>query len=732
MKKSDDERTKGGIRKMKNVRLPRKTVLLWTGSISVAALLLVIGVVWQQAVSDGAKSVPPITKTDIPFQSPGPAEPAFLSLQADASDQFDWWEEPHPSEEVQFLASDQAHAEAKSLAIVSTLEAGAGSSSELRQNVSVVPGETVSLALWAKAINASATAVHIPLDANVGGASLDIPGGTFDWMPLTVDYVVPPGQTRLNVSLTVDGPTEGTWIDSVFVTSPDGAEQRLQNAEFESSSADLTFENASLLFNESDANLILKTRRATEGWYHWSARLASSDEVLAEGNELISNYKSSVDLAELSPGAYEIDVRATLGQTIVERTISLAILEPLMEASPSKDSPFGVVAHVNVAGQGRLENLLGSLANAGTAHLRLDMPWNQIEGNEGVYTYSPGIESTMSKLGQLGITPLMVAAYTNPNYDNNLTPSSDSGLFAYARYANDLVTHFPDLGQELDVYNEYDHTFNSGECGKSPACYLDMLSATAETVKASNPNAVISAPGNSGMGFKFDWLEQFFALGGLQYADVISAHPYIQPEAPERLAGELDTLAQMIRSANSGVDKPIWLTEMGWASVPDWVSEEEQAEYLVRTMAIALGHGVSRVYWYSASNSTLAAGDRESNFGLFEATSSVLPNAYEPKPAAIAQAVMAREIEGRKFASADTLTDTAFSSKFSGGGSDVRVMWSSGGVQSVQVAASGPIEVTTMLGRTTMFQPVDGVVPLDLTGSPVYVSGAAITVALPN
>jgi hypothetical protein len=630
------------------------------------------------------------------------------------------------SPDVQFLASPEAQSELSSLRVVSSAEAGGPVVGQLSQGSNVLPGEVVSVSFWAKATDGGENAVVMQLSPDGVSSVIAVPGGTYDWMQLSAEYVVPPGQTYFDARIAVQGPTAGTWVDSVSVTVGAGGTSRAQNGGFEASSGELTFSNSELLFSSTRAVISLASRRAMDAQLHWVVRDAASTVVL-EGDASLANCATEIDLASLANGYFNIEVQASIAGRPVVRATSFAVVDALPPTADD-NSPFGVFLHYT-GGQARIDNLVSTLDFAGVNYARVEIPWDLSETTPGVYRYPGAVTDTMAAFTAAGIEPLLVPAYYNPNYDNTLTPSSPEGLAGYARFSGDVAAKFRAAGDAVEVYNEFDHTFNNGNCGRTPQCYMEMLAPTAAEVHASSPDSVIVAPGNAGMGIKLDWLGEFFAIGGLELTDVVSMHPYVQPEAPEQLASDLTTLQQMILDANGGVPKPVWITEMGWADAPGGVSAQQQANYFVRTMAMALGHGVSRVYWFEAASLSLDAQNGEVNFGMYAAPSSAVPNANAPKITAVAQAVMARQIAGKTFSAMDTAPAGVNSYVFADAASATRVMWTTSQSGSVRIDANGPITITDMLGQVTTVQPEAGVVNVPLSDSPIYVTGEVRGVA---
>lgn len=652
--------------------------------------------------------------------SPATAAPALAPIQPNSSDSFDWWQEGTSSDDVQLRSSTDAHGGRYSLSVHSTVPQAASVASQLEQSYKMTPGSTYTISFWAKSENAGDGAVEIRPGRDWDPV-VAIPGGTYDWTQFSMEYTMPSGSRTSKLRVVVHGPTENTLIDSLSVVGVEALPQDIMNGDFETHSGDVAILNSTLMFTEGEGRLDLSTRRTANGNVSWTIENLTNGET-TDGNTEVTGHSALVDVSTLPRGYYKVDLSVALGAETFDRSTTFAVLGRSAATPVPSNSRFGTHLHFK-GGDARVANLIENLAFTGIGHVRTDVSWEATELEKGVYTYQPHTVSAMDDFARLGMTALQLPVYSNKFYDGGRTPSSAEGLQAYANFANDTISKFDGVGQDVEVYNEFDHTFNTGACGPTPACYLDMLSTTARTIKAANPNAVVVAPGNAGMGIKIDWLREFVALGGLQYTDAISAHPYIRTELPETLGGQLDELNEMVKAANGGVSKPIWLTEMGWSTVPNWVDDTAQANFLVRMMSVALGHGVERVYWYEAADSGLISDDGESNFGLFEAAVSLLPNTNAPKQSAVAQAVLAQSIADKPFSTSTDLAAGAHSYAFGKGEAATRVLWSEGESATVVVQASGPVQVTDMFGSTTSVTPTKGEIELQLSPRALYLDG---------
>jgi polysaccharide biosynthesis protein PslG len=151
------------------------------------------------------------------------------------------------------------------------------------------------------------------------------------------------------------------------------------------------------------------------------------------------------------------------------------------------------------------------------------------------------------------------------------------------------------------LWNEPNLAVEWGQQPPSPAGYVALLRAGYEGVKAGDPGALVVsaglAPTNNDDLTALDdrrFLQQMYDAGAAAYFDVLGAHPYgfgLAPDAARQANGGLvfarvqDWRELMV--ANGDVDKPIWITEVGWSVGPpqvglgDLVSETDQAQYLL-------------------------------------------------------------------------------------------------------------------------------------------------------
>lgn len=682
-------------------------------AITAVAVALFVFRPWAQADETAATPTPTPTPTPTgtPFATPGPQTPVALGIAPGVTDVFDDWKARTSSPDVTLQAADDAHDGSYSLRLHSQAS-GSQIATQYESIAHLQPGIWYTVSAWVKSSGTQSGAVEFRPGSS-WEPSVSVPEGSYDWQLVSTRFQAEGSVATFRV--VVSGVSEELLIDSVSYTADDGGAVYFGNGGFEHNSADLTITNPSLVLEEGTAVINLSTRRAPDGWVSWSAVDASGVEAAA-GAEHFEGMAAVIPLAALDAGYYTLTIQAHIGAKDLTRVTTLGIIEERPYASELAQSPYGIHLHYGDTPE-RDAAMISTLASLGIGHVRADVVWNKSELVRNEYEYPSDTSLAMQALAANGMTALQVPVYANPLYDGGKTPSTSIGLRAYAAFTADVLSTFPTVGQTVEVYNEFDHFFNTGACGPSPECYIPMLDA----VNAAVPDATAVGPSLAGMGFKWDWLQQFFALGGLSKIDVITAHPYTQPEPALGLSSDIERLKSMM--ASSGGEKPIWLTEMGWATVDNWVTDEEQAAYLVQTMAASLGTGVERVYWYEAIDQRSNPADYEGNFGIFESSTSLAPLANAPKRSAVAQSVVAQMLANKSGTKGAELRGVE-SYLFSDGAVDTHVMWSPDGATDVLISTTEDLTVTDIYGESEIVTPDSGKVTLRLDSTPIYVEGS--------
>ncbi|WP_181397339.1 glycosyl hydrolase [Cryobacterium arcticum] len=634
---------------------------------------------------------------------------------ADATASFDGWSQDNEQDSSSSFTAEAGYPAdgAIALRLGSTNPATNPTRRALSQVVAVSPSTTYSFTASVKGPPSSKAKPPIAVIMGADGQGrYDFASTTGAWSKQTWSYTTGAAETETPVSILTVGPVAGVTLDALSMTVEGANENLLANPSFEAFASDSPrITNDSLmLVSGADATLGVSWRVPGAAWTVTDATGAP----VTSGTLDLQPGLAVVSLQDLNPGYYSIDIVNNDDGSDHLQT-SLAILDPIANDASATDERFGVGVHLapphlnsgQVAGE------------IGFGTVRTDTVWRAIETTKGEYTFPPTEESMIQDYAAHGVGLLPLSVYVNKFYDNNKTPSTPEGLAAYAAFTSAVVAHYG--SPAVEVYNEFNNPpMNKGACGPTAACYLPLLKATFERVKADHPETLIVGPSIARTDDAF--LTELYQAGGLDYLDAVSWHPYDYGPGigPEFLEASLQNQVAKIKEYNNGESKPIWITELGWSTAG--YSEQEQADNLVRAQAIALANGVEKFFWYDLVNDETDITHHEGNFGLVRQVTEKVPT-FAPKPSAVAQAVLIRQVAGKPYTTRDQQADTSVYSYAFGSGKDVtRVVWATT-AKTLTYSADTDITVTDQFGATVTVKPVDGRITIEVDGHPRYLNG---------
>ncbi|MFN8132282.1 MAG: hypothetical protein U0R70_12110 [Solirubrobacteraceae bacterium] len=249
---------------------------------------------------------------------------------------------------------------------------------------------------------------------------------------------------------------------------------------------------------------------------------------------------------------------------------------------------------------------------AGAGWLREEFAWSTIQPREGAFAWRH-YDRVLTAAARRGLRVLPVLTDV-PGWAGPAQFAIPEDPSAYAAYVARVTARYgpngsfwrahPRLDSSLaptyfEIWNEPYYTFFS-DGQVDPARYARLFAAAATAGRAANPAAkfILAAEANvqptAGpfAGVSVDWMQAMTAavpnLPSL--VDAVSAHPYsgsAPPDVPLDGApdGKFLRVGTIRRAAlAAGIDKPIWITEIGWstcASNPSYcVSERDQSRNL--------------------------------------------------------------------------------------------------------------------------------------------------------
>lgn len=404
------------------------------------------------------------------------------------------------------------------------------------------------------------------------------------------------------------------------------------------------------------------------------------------------------------------------------------------------DFRFGICAHF---GQWYNTEIIPLAARAGIKEARDDIYWGDLEREKGVFAFPEKYEALVNKLAEAKIRAHLNLVYSNKLYNDGKAPFDEEGFTAYARYAAEVVKHFPQI-YSVEVWNEWNSPgFCPGPAASKPDVYEALIRHTYDAVNKARPDVTVVGCSTTGLWWGgYLWLERFFQRkDSLRLMDALSFHPYNCALDPEYLTESVAKLRAMIEMSGQAATRALWVTEVGWPvnvapqAVADQVyesdrkivTEELQAIYLVRSYVLLLASGVERIHWYDLMNDGTDPKHGEHNFGLIRHPADARGK-YTPKPAYVAYAAMTRQLAGAEFARAEQETPSLRSYVFRKGDQDIRVVWTLGAA-AVLISASEPVIVRDLVGQPRQMAPSNGEVLLPLpAGVPVYLTGPKMEV----
>ncbi len=407
------------------------------------------------------------------------------------------------------------------------------------------------------------------------------------------------------------------------------------------------------------------------------------------------------------------------GEQLRELETSFGVIEPLDAHDYSRLSPFGAQTHFGQY-KGDPEKNLRLMSMAGINWTRDEMYWSELEKTKGMFNFPPQFDAYVAENVRQGLDPLIILDYHNHLYDLNESgspraPHTEEGLRGWARYVAEMVTRYRDQVKYWEVWNE-----PNGQqfWGDEPSAreYAAVLKTAYTTIKRLDPHAVVI--GGAIAGTDLNYLRELFDAGGLNYMDVLSIHPY-RVGGPDETDLLRDLQFHQELMHEYGYEKPIWLTEIGWATDtgPYGVSEAQQARYLVRTYLLALSTGyVQEVNWYDFQDDGPDPANHEHRFGIVRLDLS-------PKPAYTAYANLVGQIGESHYVGNLSLPEGVRCEVFARRGKPVLALWSTSTRQVSLRTSASRLELYDIDGNKREVSVSGGRAYLTVGPDPVYVHG---------
>ena len=250
----------------------------------------------------------------------------------------------------------------------------------------------------------------------------------------------------------------------------------------------------------------------------------------------------------------------TARHPLVTRHSSLvtALAFTAIATSASADGPrLGACAHVTrdeFDGRGRTFDMA---REAGLDCIRTDFDWRICQKEPGgpfdFSRYDRVVDDAAAR--GVSILPILCAPprWARPVQDH---------LDAWRAFVRETALHFKGRISVYEIWNEENHP--GFWPNPNAADYLSALRAAFEEIRAADSAARVCFGGTAGADSNF--IDAAYRAGAKDFFDILAIHPYCAPQPPEFFLDEALGRICGVMARHGDAKKPLWITEMGWAT----------------------------------------------------------------------------------------------------------------------------------------------------------------------
>lgn len=345
----------------------------------------------------------------------------------------------------------------------------------------------------------------------------------------------------------------------------------------------------------------------------------SFDIALDEGEKL--SVKAAPDISKYGCYRMRLECTSADGEEYSHKNINFALS---MNASKRQNDFLGGCVHFTHRDSTAVAPLM---AASGFGAIRDEFLWRDYEKEKGVFEFLPEWERYLGDAERNGLKMLTILGFGNPLYGGETDMPTGGALEHFDNYVRQLVSFLGDRCNLYEMWNEPNLVGFSKD--QSPENYIPALKVASEAIRSINSRARIAAPGLSGE--SLPWIERFLQLGGGEYIDYISFHPYLWIKGPDdgEYIGKLNGVKTLINKYCP--ELKMIVSEMGWASNSCTFSRKIQAEFQAKVLAISAAvPEMEQYYMYEYQDSGISLSDLERNFGAVEYWEAETPYAAKP------------------------------------------------------------------------------------------------------
>lgn len=343
---------------------------------------------------------------------------------------------------------------------------------------------------------------------------------------------------------------------------------------------------------------------------------------------------------------YSLARSLPVGLVTLLLAFALNLLQPLLATAAISERRFGAID--------TFDNPQAA-SQLGAGWTRVRFPWADMQPNDsGQWTTSFFTDEQLNRELAAGREVVGLIVNTPPwALEDSSVPGVPSGLYLrdddpnnlWATFVRRIVSQYAGRIDRWIIWNEpdiWEPSYPGRTWGSGEKDFLQLLRVAYNVIKETNPNASVHLSA-----FTYYWdtnygRTPFFKrlLDEMQKDRAAAEHNYYFDVASANLYFRTDNIYDLIawhhqQMREHGFAKPIWLTETNAApsTDPAWpvpnptfaITLDEQAHFIIQSMAMALAAGANRVAIYKMAD---VPADRAANpepFGLVREDGSRRP-----------------------------------------------------------------------------------------------------------
>lgn len=387
-------------------------------------------------------------------------------------------------------------------------------------------------------------------------------------------------------------------------------------------------------------------------------------------------------------------------------------------AQRQNPSPFGLMGfpYSHAAGNpnalNAADDFMDLYLSTGARWDRRDFWWSVVQPDKETWNWEY-FDAAMQDFEENRVHVVVILCYGSAWYGDAPATAAERELFG--EYVYQMVNRYKDWVKVWEIWNE-PNILPFWSPKPNVEAYSDLLKIAYERAKEADPDCIVLGGALAGADTRF--LRGMYENGAGDSFDALSFHTYGNNPTESNQRREIEKLVGVMHEYKNR--KAIWLTETGIYTGPAGVSEQIQAERIVKSEIRWVAMDVKRIFqltlrdWTDDPN----AQDAMSYRGLTHASG-------EAKPAFHAHRTMCSVIGPGRYLGRPALHPNLDAYLFRNAGRDVLAVWAEEG-ETVQASLdfdSAAIVRTGMRGEEELLVSENGTYNLTITQEPVYFEG---------